>query len=620
MNKRIDSVWLLAENNMENPAIVTRQNLNNHYNMKEEDWYNRVYSGNGTPFILGVHEDSGSTSNEKIVSVARSIVSPTDGSFLGMFVINIKANDFAALWYNGQADDRIIAVADKENHLIMNPNAAKEDDLETYIQSVDAKMPVNKRQTVKLGNEKYYLVITQLECIEGKIYQFYATKSATKGFGILYFVLLIGTLLIGAVFYLISYRISDKITKPLYQLVDSMREVSGGNFQIQTDKLNGELQILSTTFNKMTKRIDIMFQELTEKEKQKRDMELLALQAQINPHFLYNTLNSIQCVAEMQGAENVSNMLDAMISILHYTAESAGEIVAMEKELTFIQNYIKIINFRYFDRFSFLVQADDKVRNYGTLRFILQPIVENAIFHGFEAVDLNALIEIKIVEKDQNLVIEITDNGRGMEEAKCAEILQHDSTERRGLNRIGMPYIISSVAVSIFFMYFFVKGGLGTRLFMLFGAEDTTWFTNKNYALFFVAIIYIWQQLGFYMILYIGGLQNISEEIYEAAKIDGASRLQSVLHITVPLVKPTTYMVITLGMINAFQIFDQIAAISKNGPLGSPAGSTSTVVTFLYQQSFSYMDMGYGSAAAMVLVVIIFVLSLVRNFVSKDGN
>ena len=223
MNKRIDSVWLLAENNMENPAIVTRQNLNNHYNMKEEDWYNRVYSGNGTPFILGVHEDSGSTSNEKIVSVARSIVSPTDGSFLGMFVINIKANDFAALWYNGQADDRIIAVADKENHLIMNPNAAKEDDLETYIQSVDAKMPVNKRQTVKLGNEKYYLVITQLECIEGKIYQFYATKSATKGFGILYFVLLIGTLLIGAVFYLISYRISDKITKPLYQLVDSMR-------------------------------------------------------------------------------------------------------------------------------------------------------------------------------------------------------------------------------------------------------------------------------------------------------------------------------------------------------------------------------------------------------------
>ena len=183
-----------------------------------------------------------------------------------------------------------------------------------------------------------------------------------------------------------------------------------------------------------------------------------------------------------------------------------------------------------------------------------------------------------------------------------------------------MPYIISAVAVSIFFMYFFVKDGIGAKLFALLGADNTTWFTSTKYALYLVAIIYIWQQTGFYMILYIGGLQNISQEIYEAARIDGAGKLQSVFSITIPLVKPTTYMVLTLGMINAFQIFDQIAAISKNSPLGSPAGSTSTVVTFLYQQSFSYMDMGYGSAAAMVLVCIIFVLSLARNFISGEGQ
>lgn len=183
-----------------------------------------------------------------------------------------------------------------------------------------------------------------------------------------------------------------------------------------------------------------------------------------------------------------------------------------------------------------------------------------------------------------------------------------------------MPYVISSVAVSIFFMYFFVKDGIGTKLFALFGADNTTWFTSTKYALYLIVIIYVWQQIGFYMILYIGGLQNISGELYEAARIDGANRRHCLRYITVPLVKPTTYLVVTLGMINAFQIFDQIAAISKNSPLGSPAGSTSTVVTFLYSQSFSYMNMGYGSAAAMVLVVIIFVLSLVRNFISREGD
>ena len=135
-----------------------------------------------------------------------------------------------------------------------------------------------------------------------------------------------------------------------------------------------------------------------------------------------------------------------------------------------------------------------------------------------------------------------------------------------------------------------------------------------------IIIIYVWQQIGFYMILYISGLQNVSAELYEAARIDGANRAESIWYITLPLVRPTTYLVITLGMINAFQIFDQIAAISKQSPLGSPAGATSTVVTFLYQQSFRYMDMGYGSAAAMVLLGFIFLLSMVRTLISKEGD
>ena len=118
----------------------------------------------------------------------------------------------------------------------------------------------------------------------------------------------------------------------------------------------------------------------------------------------------------------------------------------------------------------------------------------------------------------------------------------------------------------------------------------------------------------------LSGLQSIDASYYEAATVDGATYWQKLFKITLPLVKPTTYLVVTLGMINAFQIFDQIAAISKQSPLGSPAGATSTVVTFLYQQSFSYMDMGYGSAAAMVLLGIIFLLSLLRTFISREGD
>ena len=183
-----------------------------------------------------------------------------------------------------------------------------------------------------------------------------------------------------------------------------------------------------------------------------------------------------------------------------------------------------------------------------------------------------------------------------------------------------MPYIISSIAISIFFMYFFVKNGPMAKFMTIFGMKNTTWFTSTQYALPLIMIIYIWQQIGFYMILFIGGLQNIPQELYEAARIDGANQAQCIRRVTVPMMRPTTFMVVMLGLINAFQIFDQVAAISKQNPLGSPGGATSTVVTFLYQQSFKYMNMGYGSAAAMVLFLIIFLLSATRMVIGKKED
>ncbi len=180
-----------------------------------------------------------------------------------------------------------------------------------------------------------------------------------------------------------------------------------------------------------------------------------------------------------------------------------------------------------------------------------------------------------------------------------------------------MPSNISSLAVTVFFMYFFIKGGIGTRIFMLAGCDNVSWFANGKYALMFIIIVYIWQQLGYYMVIYLSGLQGISSEIYEASRVDGANTWQQITRITIPLIKNTTYLVLMFGMINAFQLFDQIKAVSRQSPLGSPSGATSTLVTFLYSNSFNYMEMGYGSAAAVVLFLIIFSLSLAREVIGR---
>jgi multiple sugar transport system permease protein len=201
-------------------------------------------------------------------------------------------------------------------------------------------------------------------------------------------------------------------------------------------------------------------------------------------------------------------------------------------------------------------------------------------------------------------------------------LLLHGSIRGRTFFRTSyyMPNVLSSIAITTFFMYFFIKDGPGTKLFAIFGAENTTWFNSTRYAMSLVIFICVWASIGFYMILFIAGLQNISEELYEAAMIDGAGNLQMIRYITIPLIKTTTYLVVTLNMINTFQIFDQIKAISKQSPLGSPAGSTSTIVTFLYQHAFNYLDMGYGSAAAMILFIIIFALSLTRMILTRSDD
>ena len=118
-----------------------------------------------------------------------------------------------------------------------------------------------------------------------------------------------------------------------------------------------------------------------------------------------------------------------------------------------------------------------------------------------------------------------------------------------------IPYVISAVAVTIFFMYFFVKNGPATKFFSLFGLENVSWFASTKYALAFLIIVYVWQQIGFYMVIFIGGLQEVPAELYEAAKVDGAGAWQRLTKITVPLIKNTTYLVLTFGMISAFQIF-----------------------------------------------------------------
>lgn len=176
-----------------------------------------------------------------------------------------------------------------------------------------------------------------------------------------------------------------------------------------------------------------------------------------------------------------------------------------------------------------------------------------------------------------------------------------------------LPYITSQIAITTVFMMLFKQGTFLTNFFgsLVFG--NVTWYADTKYALLFVCILFIFQQAGFTMIVYLSGLQEIPKDLYEASEIDGASKWNKFRYITVPSLKPVTFFIVSVSTIAGFQIYDQIAAISRYGSLGTPAGATSTVVTYFYQHGIRYMNIGYGSAAVVLFFIIIMLITYLQK-------
>lgn len=171
-----------------------------------------------------------------------------------------------------------------------------------------------------------------------------------------------------------------------------------------------------------------------------------------------------------------------------------------------------------------------------------------------------------------------------------------------------LPYMTSTVAVTTVFMKLFVAGGPLSAFFSdIFGVSNTTWYADPNLALLFLVIVYVYMYIGLYVVVLLGGIENVPAELYEAAKVDGAGVFRRFRSVTVPTVRPYVFFVVVAGFIQAVQVFDQAYVIASNGAiLGSPAGATATLVIFIYQQAFRLNNLGYGSAAAVVLLVIVF--------------
>lgn len=176
-----------------------------------------------------------------------------------------------------------------------------------------------------------------------------------------------------------------------------------------------------------------------------------------------------------------------------------------------------------------------------------------------------------------------------------------------------IPAVCSSVAVTLVWMWVLNgKIGLVNSLLSLIGIQGPNWITDQRTALFSVIIISVWAGLGYNMMIFLAGLQNIPREVYDAARIDGASTLAQFRHITLPLLSPTSFFILITTFISSFQVFDIVFLLNQTGGAGGRGRATDVWIYYLWQAGFSRLEMGYASTMAWALFLVIALMTVVQ--------
>lgn len=238
--------------------------------------------------------------------------------------------------------------------------------------------------------------------------------------------------------------ISKRVTTPIGVLEKSMKELEDGNFDIvsKIDEKHSQVEIvrLNKNFNNMIARIKRLMDKVVEEQTAQRKSELKALQNQINPHFLYNTLDSIVFMAESGQMDEVRTMVVALAKFFRISISKGKTIITVKEELEHVKNYMIIESIRYKDTFTFHIDLEEGCEDYLAMKLMLQPFVENSIYHGLKNLEDEGIIDIKVYKEDDFLYYVVKDNGYGMRQSKIDELYERmrndDVTNSVGIKNV----------------------------------------------------------------------------------------------------------------------------------------------------------------------------------------
>lgn len=279
---------------------------------------------------------------------------------------------------------------------------------------------------------------------------------------------------------IIALLMSKTLTEPISRLQSTMKQAEMGDFSVAMEiTSNDEIGQLGRSFNNMLEKVNRLIRRVYQTEIARKEAQLNALQAQINPHFLYNTLQIMDIMAEDKEAYEISKACQALSKIFRYSIQRGGETVTLREELQHVKNYILIQNLRLGDKLEVVYDVAETSLNLEIIKLIIQPLVENSIVHGIESSDKKCVIKISARLQEDTMIITVEDTGRGMDEEELFDIKEslsdeHEDTSKKqgGIALINVNSRIKLYYSDRYGLSIQSKKNIGTKITLILPAKE----------------------------------------------------------------------------------------------------------------------------------------------------
>lgn len=365
--------------------------------------------------------------NTSKISLLRELDYPKD-EHLGVIEINMFLKNFFPKMFGPMNDpESVYVVLDRDMNLIRNYRDTFFEDEGINPETIKREFSKNKPKSMGSfqfeNNATPYLVITAyIEDLEAymlnviSLESLYAETAKTRN------IILSGIIFLMIVLSLFTYVLISLLLKKMYNLKDSMKRVEKGDFNIDVDiKGHDEIAELAFHFKSMLSKINSLIADKVNKQATAKETELKALKTQIDSHFLYNTLENIKMMAEIEEKYEISDAITSLGEMMRYNLKWKNDFVVLDEELNYIKNYIDIMNLRLDGLLTLKIEVPKELLEQEVLKMSLQPIIENAVKHGIIPNNLSkeGMITVKASYVDGSAIIDIKDNGVGMSPAQC---------------------------------------------------------------------------------------------------------------------------------------------------------------------------------------------------------